>query len=240
MPEIQLGDRTVQYHIERQRRKTISASISHEGTLLVSSPYIVPEFVIRNFLKTKQHWILDRLQRHDTAKESGMFVSYTSGEAIPFFDSSYILTITKSAAATRPRLYFLQNSFQAILPENLSQDQSHREVKTLIHDWYKRNTLPVLQKRVDYYKELVGVEYTGIRVKDVTSHWGSCSSKRNLNFNYRLAMLPIELSDYIIVHELCHIKEMNHSARFWNLVGNVIPNYKELRAQLKRNHMFLD
>ncbi|MEI8130071.1 MAG: SprT family zinc-dependent metalloprotease [bacterium] len=73
-----------------------------------------------------------------------------------------------------------------------------------------------------------------ISIGNQTSRWGSCSSKKNLNFNYKIIFLPTELQDYIVVHELCHLKELNHSERFWNLVTESIPNHKILRAELKK------
>lgn len=240
MPEVVLQDQHYTFVVERSRRKTIAASVDPEGTILVSAPYIVPEFMIRHFLKQKESWLLKRIHLRQTATAAGLQLSYKSGDVIPFFDSSHVLTVTRSEQAERPRLYFLQNTFQAIIPVHFSEDQEHQAVKEQLHSWYLHNTLPVLEKRVEYYAGIVGVEYKDIRVKDVTSHWGSCSSNRNLNFNYRIAMLPVDISDYIIVHELCHIKEMNHSPRFWALVGQVIPHYKQLRTQLKQNHMFLD
>lgn len=240
MSEIVLQNQSYPFIVERSKRKTIAASVGPDGTIIVLAPYIVPEFMIRHFLKQKESWLLKRISVRRHASESGLQLSYKSGDTVPFFDSSHVLTVTRSNQAERARLYFLQNTFQAIVPAHFSDKQEHQAVKDQLHTWYLHNTLPVLEKRVEYYARIVNVSYNDIRVKDVTSHWGSCSSNRNLNFNYRIAMLPLEISDYIIVHELCHIKEMNHSPRFWAHVGEVIPQYKQLRKQLKQNHMFLD
>ena len=90
------------------------------------------------------------------------------------------------------------------------------------------------------YAEQMGESFNKIYVKDVSSHWGSCSIRRNLNFNYRLAMIPVELADYVIIHELCHLKEMNHSASFWNLVEKYLPDYREKRNRLKKQNINVD
>lgn len=89
--------------------------------------------------------------------------------------------------------------------------------------------------RLEYYNKIYKFKYNNVYIKNQKTVWGSCSKKRNLNFNYKILFLPSNLADYIIVHELCHLKEMNHSNKFWNLVSKTYPNFKEIRKELK-NH----
>lgn len=77
-------------------------------------------------------------------------------------------------------------------------------------------------------------DFNSVRIKDQRTRWGSCSSKKNLNFNYRILYLPRELAKYLVVHELCHLKEMNHSKAYWACVEEILPNYKELNNELKK------
>ncbi|MBU0661508.1 M48 family metallopeptidase [Patescibacteria group bacterium] len=99
---------------------------------------------------------------------------------------------------------------------------------------YKGRALKHVRDLVQEWNALYGFEYHQIRVKDMHTQWGSCSSDRRLNFNYRLYFLPKHLADYIVVHELCHLAEMNHSHKFWRLVAQQIPDYKKRRQELKR------
>lgn len=92
---------------------------------------------------------------------------------------------------------------------------------------------PVLEHRVSYYASLMKVDYGRITIRNQKTRWGSCSSAGNLNFNWRLSLLPEPLCDYVIVHELAHRLEMNHSARFWMQVAQILPDYKERRRLLK-------
>ena len=98
---------------------------------------------------------------------------------------------------------------------------------------YMEKLRPVLSHRAAYFAELLGVNYGRITIRDQKTRWGSCSARGNLNFNWRLALLPDELLDYVVVHELAHRLEMNHSERFWAQVGRVLPDYKERRKRLK-------
>ena len=91
-----------------------------------------------------------------------------------------------------------------------------------------------VKERVEYFNQFYKFEYNKISIKRQSTRWGSCSSKKNLNFNYKILFLPKELVDYIVVHELCHLKEMNHARSFWNLVGQVIPDYKKRVRDLKK------
>lgn len=91
----------------------------------------------------------------------------------------------------------------------------------------------IVVQKVGYFNQYYNFEYKRIFIKNQKTRWGSCSSKGNLNFNYRITILPPELQDYLIVHELCHLKEMNHGANFWKLVEEQIPNYKALNKQLR-------
>lgn len=98
---------------------------------------------------------------------------------------------------------------------------------------YKKKALEYVCSRLEYWNTFYALAYKNVAIKNTKTRWGSCSSKGNLNFNYKIIFLPQELADYIVVHELCHLKEMNHSKNFWNLVTKTIPHYKELRQQLK-------
>jgi len=91
----------------------------------------------------------------------------------------------------------------------------------------------LLKERVEYYNAFYKFSYNRITIKQHETRWGSCSRKKNLNFNYRLFFLPLELVDYVVVHELSHLQEFNHSKNFWKLVAEQIPDYKERRMQLK-------
>ncbi len=102
---------------------------------------------------------------------------------------------------------------------------------------YKEEALKFISERIDYYNKIYRFDFNKINIKNQKTRWGSCSSKKNLNFNYRILFLPKRIADYIIIHELFHLKELNHSRKFWNLIAEVIPDYLDIRKDL-RNKKF--
>lgn len=108
--------------------------------------------------------------------------------------------------------------------------RSSEEMKALRHV-----TRELVLRRLAFFNQLYQLSFQRITVKDQKTRWGSCSKEGNLNFNYRLAILPLALADYVAVHELCHLQELNHSKRFWDLVGKALPDYEERRKILKRD-----
>ena len=102
---------------------------------------------------------------------------------------------------------------------------------------YKKEALEQANRKVAYFNDYYKFTFQKITIKNQKTRWGSCSRKGNLNFNYKIALLPEQLSDYIIVHELCHLGAFNHSKKFWNLVAKTIPNYLEARKELRQNSL---
>ena len=102
---------------------------------------------------------------------------------------------------------------------------------------YKEQALALVRKKVAHFAAMQGCRYNKISVKNQKTCWGSCSRKANLNFNYRILFLPEHMQDYIIAHELCHLKEFNHSKQFWKSVGEMVPDYAAMRGQLKRGDL---
>jgi hypothetical protein len=100
---------------------------------------------------------------------------------------------------------------------------------------HKAQALALAQERIKHFNQFYGFKFNKINIKNQKSRWGSCSKKGNLNFNYKIVLLAENLADYIIVHELCHLKEFNHSRRFWDLVSQTVPNYLDVRNELKHS-----
>lgn len=99
---------------------------------------------------------------------------------------------------------------------------------------YRDKAQRLTEDRVEHFNKIYNFKFNRINIRNQKTRWGSCSRKRNLSFNYKVLLLPPHICDYIIVHELCHLKEFNHSREFWNLVSEMVPNYLEIKKELKR------
>lgn len=104
-----------------------------------------------------------------------------------------------------------------------------------LEKWYRKEALFVISEKAEEFAKLLSVHFKDIRIKDQKSRWGSCSSKGNLNFNWRIIMAPEPVCDYVVIHELCHLVFMDHSVNFWNLVESICPDYRQYKKWLKEN-----
>lgn len=112
-------------------------------------------------------------------------------------------------------------------PHLMTHDPAH-------YQKHKEKARELVKEKLEYWNSWYGLVYKGVAIRRARTQWGSCSSKKNLNFNYKIIFLPEDLQDYLIVHELCHLKEMNHGPRFWNLVAKTMSDHEKLRKRLKR------
>ena len=118
-----------------------------------------------------------------------------------------------------------------ILETNKNCSLSNKE---LYFQWLGEKAAEYIPNRVKELSQLHNFKYNSIKIKNLSSRWGSCSAKKNLSFNLKLMYFNYQVIDYVIVHELCHLKELNHSKKFWKLVEDIIPNYKEYKIQLNK------
>lgn len=122
---------------------------------------------------------------------------------------------------------------QAVKPKPAQKEKTPYERR--LEAPYRQAAKEYIPKRAEYYAAQLGVSYNRITIRDQKTRWGSCSGKGNLSFNWRLILAPPKILDYVVVHELCHRREMNHSPRFWALVESILPDYKQSRKWLKEN-----
>jgi len=120
------------------------------------------------------------------------------------------------------------------LPQAKSEKSNQKD-----YQQHKQKAALLVRQKLDYFNQYYNFKFVRISIRNQRTRWGSCSQRRGLNFNYRLVFLPEPLIDYIIVHELCHLGQMNHSDRFWDLVAKTIPDFKLRRRELKKIKLIL-
>lgn len=198
-------------------RKTVSLHIEDHETIIVRAPTTFPSAKIKQLLQEHAVWIKQQQQTFLARSK------IKSSHEYWFLGKTYQLAIRSG----QKNLIELEDKFYFAL--------SHTDsFKTYITRWYKQQAQLILTKRVQHYAKKAGLTYRTISITNAQTRWGSCSSQKTLNFNWRLVMAPLEVIDYVISHELAHLTEMNHSADFWETVRKMYPLYRQHRTWLKR------
>lgn len=218
-----------QYELVESRGKRLSATIDEYGRMVVRFPKRVPSSAVTRFVEEHRKWLVTQYLRAQEQCKAFLH-QFTEGEAFYFLGNSYPLKIRRDGAGKRIRVERLPDCFLV-----QGTDLTKEMIKKALENWYIHNARIRFESRCAYYAPLIGVTYHTIRIKNQKSRWGSCSGKGNLNFNWKLIMAPEEVLDYLVVHELCHLKYMDHSKEFWLLVASILPNYREQERWIEEN-----
>lgn len=207
------------------------------GAIFVSAPFWISKKVIDDFIASKKDWIHKALSKQapNASKKT-----YTEGELHLFFGEQKVLRVILSDNVIRTSLQQEEDKLILKIYKNHSGSDYLAQAERAFISFYLEQLILYLTDRVNYYCQQLGVEYSKIEVKKVSSIWGSCSAKNVLSFNRKLCLAPKQIVDYVVIHEVCHLRERNHSSRFWGLVRNYDKNYKQNRRWLHQNHQLLN
>lgn len=196
--------------------------IRSDGALVVRAPLGASQEYIEKFICKKKQWIQNRRNQAIERKKLKPVKKFVDKEKFMYLGKAYPLYIGKF------------QSDQLCFDGKFLLPKEHKEkAKELFIKWYKKKAKEVIKQRVALYSKQVSTAYKRIRITDASRRWGSCSQKGDLNFSWRIVMAPLRVLDYIVVHEMVHLLEKNHSKRFWERVGIHFPDYKACRNWLK-------
>jgi predicted metal-dependent hydrolase len=216
------------FDIIRSRRKTIAVEITKEGGVLVRAPLKLAHREVLAFVHQNSGWIARKLHQVRALKGQTAPRRFRDGEAFPFLGEPYRLRFVDGADYLRKQ----DGEFR------LGIDLSSR-AEDLFRTWYRARAREILEDRVTYFTIRMGLSCRSVRITNAKERWGSCSVAGSLNFAWRLVMAPPAVIDYVIVHELTHLVEMNHSRRFWERLGRILPDYAQRRKWLRENEHML-
>ncbi len=200
-----------------------------QGTITVRAPSCIDIDQINSILNMKRYWIYKSIAEVKELNKTKVDRSLVSGEGYLYMGKSYRLKIEKGLSSP----FSLNQGFF-----NLDESQVAKAKDHFIN-FYKTQGRVYITKRVEYFAKRMGAEAATVRVMDLKKRWAS-RSKRGLNFHWKVMLAPATIIDYIVVHELAHIKQANHSVKFWEMVGSVLPNYAEKKEWLRLNGANLD
>ncbi|MNI45834.1 WLM domain protein [compost metagenome] len=209
--KIEFENHVIQVNVQYGKRKKISIQIDAIGFITVKAPNDTSEEIITKAVEQHGKWILEKSQIVAKAQEAP--------KAREYQDQGKFLHLGKE--------YFLH---ELIETGNLDEE----ELKKSLKKFYFSSCKKIIGERIYNYQNQLKVKPKSIEVVESKTKWGSCSSDKKITFNYRLAMAPIEVIDYVIIHELCHLLHMNHDRSFWRRVGSIMPDFKKKEEFLAR------
>ena len=215
----------IEYTLKQSDRKTTSIYIERDGAVSVLAPMPFDTDKVEAVLEKKRSWIYKNLAEWEDLNRTRVQRQYVNGESFLYLGRSYRLQLVPNQDVP---LKLYQGQF-------CLNQQLVTEAPELFKGFYKAKLNHKLNERLEGYAASLGVVPKSVKVMELRNRWGSCSSKGALNFHWKCAMLPLSVLDYVIVHELAHIKEPNHSPKFWRTVEKVMPGYDEQKAWLKFN-----
>ena len=257
--EARLVDSIVAFELKRGKRKTIGFNVGADG-LTVSAPRWVPLYEIDKAVQEKSRWIVAKLQeaRERQGKLESNRIEWKDGTLIPFMGEQVIVVIdprhlyTSSGTANifnkrgqsadgQAQLHTDAQAANASLPGvprltlhiSLPQDAAPERIRDAVQAWLMRQAKRTFEERLNLYAPQLKVQWTKLSLSSAGTRWGTAKSDGSIRLNWRLVHFKMSVIDYVVVHELSHLRVMDHSPRFWSTVESIMPDYAQLRGQLK-------
>ena len=215
-------------YIERSNRKTLSLMVLKDGNVIVKAPISMKDDTIEKFVFEKQDWIRSKLSA--ISKTQSKFDDVIHYQKFLLYGNRYSIIIDDVKRIET------NDSFQIVLPRKVDKDKILKTMKA----WYKKVAKKVLFDRLSFVESKLKMKSKTFKISDSKGKWGSCNSFGTIMLNWRVIMLPPEIIDYVIVHELCHLVEMNHSKKFWTLVEKFLPKTPALKKGIKEYGFLLN
>ncbi len=234
--EALLAGHRVAYELRRSRRRSIGFVVGPEG-LSVSAPRWLGQADIESALREKAAWILRKLheQRERAARVQAHRVEWREGGQLPFLGEPVILVLDPRVAGAV--LHTDANTLPGVprltLHLGLPQHAAPGQVRDLVQSWLQRQARRIFEERCAVFAERLGVRMTGLSLSSAATRWGSASADGRIRLNWRLVHFAIPVIDYVVTHELAHLREMNHSPAFWAVVRTALPGYEQARGALR-------
>ena len=241
--EIRLQEHLVAYALRRARRRSIGFIVGMEG-LSVNAPKWVGVGDIETALREKAGWILRKLgeQQERQQRLHAAKVDWRDGTSIPFLGETVVVlldpratgaVLNTDAASANAVQGQLAGVPSLTLHIGLPHAAAPEQIRDAVQSWLQRQARRVFEERCQHFSGPLGVRYTRLRLSSAQTRWGSATADGTIRLNWRLIHFAMSTIDYVVAHELAHLREMNHSPRFWDVVRSVVPDYEQARGSLK-------
>jgi hypothetical protein len=238
--EILLGDVLVAYEFRRARRKNIGFSVGPEG-LVVSAPRWVTVSEVERAVRTKTRWIVGKLEaaRERQARLEAARIEWKDGATFPFLGEPVIVVLDprhdfrETGGVLHTDNETLPGVARQTLHIGLPQSAQPSQIRDAVQAWLMRQARTLFLQRLEHYAPQLNVQWRKLTLSSAGTLWGTAHSDGSIRLNWRLVHFRLPVIDYVVAHELSHLRVMDHSPRFWDTVRSVVPNYSELRGALK-------
>jgi predicted metal-dependent hydrolase len=219
----------IDYDVIRSNRTSLGITVERDGSIVVNSPLELDDLDIEKQVWKKRLWIWEKLAIKKADQDNQVKKQFISGESFYYLGAHYRLEITEGDDTLK-----LKNGWF------LLGRKHQKKAKECFKSWYSDHLKNKIHLRLKLFEQRLAIDMPDFRVMELGYRWGSCSKEGNLNFNWKIAMAPVGVIDYIIAHELAHLKEYTHNERFWKEVRRLMPDYTKHKEWLKYNGASLD
>lgn len=213
-------------------RKTLAIKIEPPGIVKILAPSKMSEEVIEGLLLPKLNWVKKKLEEMSAREFFNPHHTFSNEDCFFYLGQPYSLSLVKQPG--REQVLLHQQSLILSLSEATCD-----QVRRVLEKWYKERAAFIISERVAHYQQYFSQQPNKIRIKSPQKRWGSCNSNRELNFNWKIIMAPMEAIDYVVVHELCHMLHMNHSKEYWSSVEQILPDWKVQKEWFRQHATML-
>lgn len=230
-------NREIQYTVIYKKRKSLGIYIDFYGNIELRVPKETTQEAIVKLLETKWGWIVEKQHEMKTRTAGHVPKTYEEGEQFLYLGKKYPMTILPVESTADNNLRFESSQFLCSIQESvLNEDEQKKEViQQLFKRFYYKECKRLVEKKIKEIQPMISVKPSKISISDDKSKWGSCDSKRQLTFNWKLAMAPDKVILYVVIHEMCHLEHLNHDRSFWRLVGKFMGDYEEQQLWLQNS-----
>jgi predicted metal-dependent hydrolase len=231
---IQYGNKTIPYILkESSNRKTINLTVE-DGQVSIVIPKGTDKSTYEPVVHKKASWILKQLADYEEINSCSRELQFRSGEKLPYLGRYYRLQVTKNTNYP-PSLHFSKGRFRATIPNELSLEEQRNHLYPLYMNWVQNKGQHFAEKRIERFTQRLGHAPTSIVVRNMEKRWGSCTPQHKIFLNWHIFLAPVSMVDYVLAHEVAHLKEMNHTHAYWETLRMLIPDYEERKEWLRIN-----
>jgi predicted metal-dependent hydrolase len=236
MSSFSYGTTTIEYNLIRNPNiNKVSIAVEWQNGVTVTAPDSLPVEEINNTLHKKGSWILNKWYEVNEIVNPPAPKEYVSGEKFAYLGRQYKLKVRKNNTVKKSSISFYRGHFIANVPANLSAKEQRDELYNEFKKWYIDHGQAKVQERLNMYSTIMNLSASKVSLKEQKMRWGTCTKEGAIYMNWRIMMAPMSVVDYILVHELAHIKYPDHSNDFWRLVQSILPDYEQRKEWLRIN-----